>query len=61
LLRATGSGAVSDEDFARMQALIPLCTAREILHPDHNVHLGDKEKFYGYFDEWLKDLTRMLY
>jgi pimeloyl-ACP methyl ester carboxylesterase len=56
LIRATGSGAVSDEDFAKMRSLIPLCTAREIPHPDHNVHLGDKEKFYAYFDEWLKGL-----
>ena len=56
LIRAKGSGAVSDEDFAKMQSPIPLCTAREISHPDHNVHLGDKEKFYGYFDEWLNKL-----
>jgi pimeloyl-ACP methyl ester carboxylesterase len=56
LIRATGSGAVSDQDFARMQALIPRCTAREIHHPDHNVHLGDKKIFYGYFDAWLKIL-----
>jgi len=56
LVRAKGSGAVSDEDFAKMRSLIPDCTAREILHPDHNVHLGNKKKFYGYFDEWLKRL-----
>lgn len=56
LIRAMGSGAVSDEDFAKMRSLIPDCTVREILHPDHNVHLGDKKKFYGYFDKWLKKL-----
>lgn len=56
LIRATGSGAVSDEDFAKMQTLIPHCTAREIQHPDHNVHQANKEQFYSYFDEWLKGL-----
>ena len=56
LIRAKGSGAVSDEDFAKMRSLIPHCTAHEILHPDHNVHLGNKEEFYGNFDEWLKRL-----
>ena len=56
MVRATGSGAVSDQDFASMQALIPHCTAREIPHADHNVHLGDKERFYACFDEWLKGL-----
>lgn len=33
LLRAKGSGAVCDADSARMQALIPHCTAREIPIP----------------------------
>jgi pimeloyl-ACP methyl ester carboxylesterase len=56
LVRAKGSGAVSDEDFAKMRSLIPDCTAHEIPHPEHNVHLGNKEMFYGYFDEWLKGL-----
>jgi pimeloyl-ACP methyl ester carboxylesterase len=56
LIRATGSGAVADEDFMKMQSLIPRCTAREIQHPDHNVHLANREMFYSYFDEWLKGL-----
>jgi pimeloyl-ACP methyl ester carboxylesterase len=56
MIRAKGGGAVSDEDFAKMQSLIPNCSAHEISHPDHNVHLADKEMFYGYFDEWLKRL-----
>jgi len=56
LLRAKSGGAVSNEDLAKMQALLPDCTSHEILHPDHNVHLSDKEMFYGYFDEWLKKL-----
>ena len=27
-----------------------------VIAPDQNVHLGDKEKFYSYFDDWLKGL-----
>jgi 2-succinyl-6-hydroxy-2,4-cyclohexadiene-1-carboxylate synthase len=57
LIRAQGGEAVSDEDFAKMQALISNCLAREMSHPDHNVHLGNKAEFYGYFDEFLKRVT----
>ena len=53
LMRAKGGGAVSDEDFSKMKSLIPNCLARETSHPDHNVHLANKEEFYGYFDEFL--------
>lgn len=56
LLRSMGSGAVSDEDFRKMHALLPACMACEIGHPDHNVHLGDREKFYACFDNWLNGL-----
>lgn len=54
LLRANGGGAVTDEDFAMMQSLLPNCIAREASSPDHNVMLSNKEEFYGYFDELLK-------
>lgn len=54
LIRAKGNDAVSDEDFIKMQSMIPNCLAHEVSHPDHNVHLGNKEKFYMYFDEFLK-------
>lgn len=54
LIRAKGNDAVSDEDFSKMQSLIPNCMAREMSHPDHNVHLANKEEFYNYFDEFLK-------
>jgi pimeloyl-ACP methyl ester carboxylesterase len=54
LIRAKGGGAVSDEDFRRMQSLILDCTAREISSPDHNVHLSRKEEFYSYMDEFLQ-------
>ncbi|NGM84084.1 alpha/beta hydrolase [Paenibacillus sp. 7124] len=54
LIRAKRNDAVSDEDFFQMQSLLPHCVAREVSHPDHNVHLANKEEFYGYFDEFLK-------
>lgn len=54
LIRAKGSESVSDEDFIKMQSLIPNCLAHEMSYPDHNVHLGNKEEFYVYFDEFLK-------
>ncbi len=56
VLRAKGNDAVSDEDFLRMQSLLPNCLAREVDHPDHNVHLGNKEEFYRYFDEFIMTL-----
>ena len=52
-VRAKASNSVSNEDFAKMKSLIPDCIAREMSHPDHNVHLGNKEEFYRYFDEFL--------
>lgn len=54
LIRAKGSGAISDEDYIRMQSLIPNRLAYEVSHPDHNVHLANKEEFYRYFDMFLK-------
>ncbi len=56
LIRAKGNDAISDEDFGKMQSLIPNCLAHEVSHPDHNVHLGNKEEFYGYFNEFLKKI-----
>jgi 2-succinyl-6-hydroxy-2,4-cyclohexadiene-1-carboxylate synthase len=56
LVRAKGSEAVTDEDFAKMKSLIPNCVAYEMTNPDHNVHLGNKDEFYGYFDEFLKGI-----
>ena len=53
LVRAAKRGeTVSDEDFQKMQSLIGDCMACEMSHPDHNVHLGNKEEFYRYFDEF---------
>ena len=56
LIRAKGNEAVSDEDFLKMQSLITDCVSHEMSHPDHNVHLGNKAEFYGYFDGFLKRL-----
>jgi pimeloyl-ACP methyl ester carboxylesterase len=56
LVRAKGGAAVPDEDFKKMQAMIPDCTAYEMSSPDHNVHLANAEEFYGYFDEFLERL-----
>jgi pimeloyl-ACP methyl ester carboxylesterase len=53
LVRASGQGAVNDKDFSRMQALLSDCMAIEMSDPDHNVHLSNKEEFYGYFDRFL--------
>lgn len=58
LMRAKGSGAVSDEDFAKMKALIPNGMPYEIDHPDHNVHLGNKEEFYTQFDKFLSKVNQ---
>lgn len=56
LVRAKGNDAVSDEDFSKMKSLIPNCMPYEVRNPDHNVHLGNKEEFYGHFDEFLNRL-----
>lgn len=56
LIRAKGGKAVSDEDLIKMQSLILDCISHEMSHPDHNVHLGNKEEFYGYFNGLLKRL-----
>jgi len=56
LVRAKGNDAVSDEDFVKMQSLISNCIAHEMSHIDHNVHLANKQEFYIYFDEFLKEI-----
>lgn len=56
LIRAKSHEAISDEDYSKMQALLPNCQACEMTHSDHNVHLANKEEFYGYFDDFLKKI-----
>lgn len=55
LIRAKGNGAVLDEDFVKMQSLISNCITYEMSDSDHNVHLSNKEEFYKYLDEFLKE------
>ena len=54
LVKSKGNASVPMEEFEKMKSLIPNCLAYEMSHPDHNVHLANKEEFYGYFDEFLK-------
>lgn len=54
LIRSSSHEGVPDEDYIKMQSLLPNCIAYEMSHPDHNVQLANKEEFYGYFDEFLK-------
>jgi len=56
LIRAKGNEAISDEDFIKMQSLLPNCIAHEMSHSDHNVHLGNKEEFYKNFAGFLKKI-----
>jgi pimeloyl-ACP methyl ester carboxylesterase len=50
-------GGMTDQEFAEMKSMLPNCIAYEMSHPDHNVHLANKEEFYGYFDEYLKKIN----
>lgn len=54
LIRSSSHEGIPDEEFEKMKALLPNCIACEMSHPDHNVHLANKEEFYKYFDEFLK-------
>jgi pimeloyl-ACP methyl ester carboxylesterase len=56
LVRAKGNDAVPDDDFSRMKSLLSNCMAFEMSNPDHNVHLGNKQEFYKYFDEFINSL-----
>ncbi len=56
LIRSSSHEAVPDEDHAKMKALLQNCTARELSHPDHNVHLSNPDEFYAYFDSFLNGL-----
>ena len=54
LVRSSSHEGIPDEDFIKMQSLILNCIAHEMSHPDHNVHLANKDEFYSYFGEFLK-------
>lgn len=57
LVRSSSHEGVPDEDFRKMQSMLPNCIAHEMSHPDHNVHLANKEEFYGYFNEFLENIN----
>ena len=57
LLRSSSHEAVSDAVFEKMKEQLDKVSAFEVPHPDHNVHLGDKEMFYNYFDQFLSELS----
>lgn len=54
LVRSGSHEAVADSDWEKMKSSIADCTAFEMSHPDHNVHLGDKTEFYRCFDSFLE-------
>ena len=56
LVRAQGNEGIADEDYAAMQSALRNVQAREMSHPDHNVHLSDQALFYAYVDEWMETL-----
>lgn len=56
IIRSSSHEAVPDEDYQKMQSLLSNCVAYEMSLPDHNVHLGNKEEFYEYFDKFLNKL-----
>lgn len=57
LVRSSSHQGVPDEDFIKMKSMLFNCIAYEMSHPDHNVHLANKEEFYGYFDEFLEKIN----
>ncbi len=59
LIRSGSHESVPDSEYARMQALITDCTAHEMTHPDHNVHLADKEQFYYCMDGFLNHVMHL--
>jgi len=54
LIRSQGQAIITDEDFEKMESMISNCIAYQMSHPDHNIHLANKEEFYQYFDQFLK-------
>lgn len=56
LIRSGSREAVPDDDYARMQSLLPDCIAYEMSHPDHNVHLANEDEIFRYFDEFTSNI-----
>lgn len=53
LIKSSDPEGVPDEDYNKMKSMLSNCIPRKMSHPDHNVHLANKEEFYKYFDEFL--------
>ncbi len=58
LVRSSSHEGVPDEDWLKMQSLLPDGTAFEVSHPDHNVYLSREEEFYAGFDAFLSKIER---
>lgn len=56
MIRSHKSKAVSDEDFLKMQKKLKKCVLKETSGSDHNIHVENKEEFYCYFDDFLKEI-----
>ncbi len=53
IMRTSSHEAVPSKDWDQMISLISNCTAVEMSHPDHNVHLANPEAFYSCIDDFL--------
>ncbi|MDO3410389.1 alpha/beta hydrolase [Saccharibacillus sp. CPCC 101409] len=54
LVRARTGESMPDDVWEKAQSLLGDCISREMPDSDHNVHLSDPEKFYGFVDELLE-------
>lgn len=54
LVRAKDGDNMPDDVWEKAKQQISNCMAREMPGTDHNVHLSDPERFYGFLDEFLK-------
>ena len=55
IMRTSSHEAISNEDWSQIKSLISDCTAVEMSHPDHNVHLANPEEFYTCIDDFISN------
>lgn len=53
LMRTSSHEGIPDEDWTKMQNLLPDCTPVEMSHPDHNVQHSNTTEFYGFVDGFI--------
>jgi len=53
LIRAQDGDNMPDDVWEKAKGRLSDCMAREMPGTDHNVHLSDPERFYGFLDEFL--------